>query len=148
MLQYKDYLNRVIEFSCAEHEDSFNKIAELFPNVKEIDWDDYYPSEEDVICYIIKCLLDNSGSYAEIEDWSQHDKSVNLSYIESSQELEEIKKYLGENGWIIENYEDLKEEIEEEEERLKSEDYRNSLIQEIRNKASLDQLKEFCDSLT
>lgn len=147
MLQYKDYLKRVIEYCSAESEESFNEIVELFPNVQEIDWDDYYPDSDDPISYILKFLISSVNSNSYVDEYSEYDKSVTLEYVNSLKELKDLEDILNNNGWTIDNYEDLEEEIKEEEERLKEEDYKNSLLQEIRNKATLDQLEEFIKDL-
>lgn len=148
MLQYKDYFNKVIEYYNAETEDSFNEIIKSFPKVYEMNWDDYYPDSDDPIKYILEFLINSVDSGAYVDDYSEYNKSVTLNCVDSSKELEDLEEVFNDNGWIIDNYETLKEDIEEEEKQQELEKTKNNLIQEIRNKATLDQLKEFCDSLT
>lgn len=148
MLQYKDYLNRVIEYCSAENEDAFNEVAALFPNIKEIDWDNYYPDDNYLITYILDFLIDSVDSSACVDEYFECDKSVTLDYVYSLKELEDLENILNNNGWTIDNYEDLKAEIEEEERQSKELEAKEKLIQEIKNKVTLDQLQEFYDSLT
>lgn len=147
MLQYKDYLNRVIEYYSEESEDSFNEITKLFPKVYEIDWNNYYPDGDDLINYILEFLIGSVDSPAYVEESDEYHKSVILSYVCSLEELEDLKNVFESNGWTIDNYEDIKEEIEEEEKENKVLEARENLIQKIKDTATLDQLQKFANEL-
>lgn len=144
MLQYKDYLERVIAYCDAKEENSFNEIAELFPKVCEIDWDNYYPDSDDVIDYIFESLINSIHSDAYVESYYEYDKSVVLSGVCSLEELEDLEKVLNNNEWTIDNFKDIKEDLEEENRKYET---REGLIQEIRNKATVDQLQKFVNEL-
>lgn len=147
MIQYKDYLERLIQYYSGLPEDDFIEVIKLFPNVQELNWSEYNPEDFDLSYFIIDSLIGSIDSGAYIDDYDEYTKSISLSYVYSLEELENLKNILESNGWDIDNYESLKEELEEEKRQLELEDYKNSLIQEIRNKASLDQLEEFIEGL-
>ena len=145
MLQYKDYLKKFVENYYGLTEKEFDEIANLFPNIKEIDWDGYYV-DEDLIYYILESLLKPSNAY--IEEYWTSTKTVELSYVDSLDDLEKINKCLTHNGWTINNLDEIKEEIKEENRRNLESKIRESLIQELKDNATLEQLKGFCNSLT
>lgn len=147
MIQYKDYLKGFMQYYDGLSEEKFIEIAKLFPNLEVIDWDEYYFNNEDLVEYILRQLLYNSvDSYenADLVDYSKFDRSIYLSYAESLQELEKIRECLDKNGWIIENLEDLKIEIEE---REKERNTKENLIQKLKDKASIEQLQKFIKEL-
>ena len=150
MIQYKNYLDRLIAYCEGLSEEQFNKVAELFPNLDEVNWDDYCTFDDDIIIYILTQLVKNINYDVEVYDYFEDEKRVTIHSLYSLEELEDVKKYLNKQGWSIHNLEELEEEIEDYQESLKIEDYyglRMDLLQKIKDLATTEQLQKFAEEL-
>lgn len=128
-------------------EDLFNEIIENLPevdiNLIRFDIDDSY-SVDGISMQIITHILE-SWSYVYVEDVDFENKTFELYDCTSLEDLEEIKNTF--SNWTIINYDDIVEELKSEiEENEKNMEFEN-LINIIRYKANVEQLKSFVDSL-
>ena len=124
-------------------EDKFIEIVESLPEV-DLDKADfeslyYLDVEDDIAKAIIDVIVaDWQYAYCEIADFEN--KTFELSDIESLEDLEEIKDYFSKySDWTIENYDDLKEELEQE---SKQTDNKEKLLYMISSNATLSDLEK------
>lgn len=125
---------------------NFNEIIESLP---EVDLDKVYfdslcylDVEDDIARVIIDAILsDWQYAYCEIADFEN--KTFTISDIESLEDLEEIKDYFCKNSkWNIENYEDLRDELEEQEEINKQNIAKERFLDIISSNATLSDLEK------
>jgi hypothetical protein len=126
-------------------EDLFNEIIDSLPEVDidSIDFDlNGADSLDDVAEQIISYILQD-WEYVYVEELDFENKTLTLYDVESLKDLEEIKETF--SKWTITNYDDLVEQLKEEE----NEDNKEfeSLINKIRSNATIEQLRKFVDSL-
>lgn len=124
-------------------EDKFIEIVESLPEV-DLDKADfeslyYLDVEDDIAKAIIDVIVaDWQYAYCEIADFEN--KTFELSDIESLEDLEEIRDYFSKySDWTIENYDDLKEELEQEN---KQTDNKEKLLYIISSNATLSDLEK------
>ena len=124
-------------------EDKFLEIVESLPEV-DLDKADfeslyYLDVEDDIAKAIIDVIVtDWQYAYCEIADFEN--KTFELSDIESLEDLEEIRDYFSKySDWTIENYNDLKEELEQEN---KQTDNKEKLLYMISSNATLSDLEK------
>ncbi|MEE3343912.1 MAG: hypothetical protein VZS44_07480 [Bacilli bacterium] len=124
-------------------EDKFIEIVESLPEV-DLDKADfeslyYLDVEDDIAKAIIDVIVaDWQYAYCEIADFEN--KTFELSDIESLEDLEEIRDYFSKySDWTIENYDDLKEELEQEN---KQTDNKEKLLYMISSNATLSDLEK------
>lgn len=124
-------------------EDKFLEIVESLPEV-DLDKADfeslyYLDVEDDIAKAIIDVIVaDWQYAYCEIADFEN--KTFELSDIESLEDLEEIRDYFSKySDWTIENYDDLKEELEQE---SKQTDNKEKLLYMISSNATLSDLEK------
>ena len=124
-------------------EDKFIEIVESLPEV-DLDKADfeslyYLDVEDDIAKAIIDVIVaDWQYAYCEIADFEN--KTFELSDIESLEDLEEIRDYFSKySDWTIENYDDLKEELEKEN---KQTDDKEKLLYMISSNATLSDLEK------
>ena len=124
-------------------EDKFIEIVESLPEV-DLDKADfeslyYLDVEDDIAKAIIDVIVaDWQYAYCEIADFEN--KTFELSDIESLEDLEEIRDYFSKySDWSIENYDDLKEELEQE---SKQTDNKEKLLYMISSNATLSDLEK------
>lgn len=124
-------------------EDKFIEIVESLPEV-DLDKADfeslyYLDVEDDIAKAIIDVIVaDWQYAYCEIADFEN--KTFELSDIESLEDLEEIRDYFSKySDWSIENYDDLKEELEQEN---KQTDNKEKLLYMISSNATLSDLEK------
>lgn len=124
-------------------EDKFIEIVESLPEV-DLDKADfeslyYLDVEDDIAKAIIDVIVaDWQYAYCEIADFEN--KTFELSDIESLEDLEEIRDYFSKySDWTIENYDDLKEELEQE---SKQTDNKEKLLYMISSNATLSDLEK------
>lgn len=121
---------------------NFNEIIESLPEVDldKVYFDSLYDLdvEDDIAKVIIDAILSN-WQYAYCETADFENRTFELSDIESLEDLEEIKDYFCENSeWHIENYEDLKEELEQENKNIN----KQKLLDIISSNATLSDLEK------
>ena len=143
-MTYKEFLNELEIMP----EDMFNDVINSLPkyefkfiNLKAELYD--YSSQDDLASCMIACILENWDS-VYVEDVDFENKLFSLYDVESLEDLNEIKETF--NNWTIENYDDLVELLKEEEFE-KEDKLFDSYINVIRQKASVEQLKEFISKL-
>ena len=124
-------------------EDKFIEIVESLPEV-DLDKADfeslyYLDVEDDIAKAIIDVIVaDWQYAYCEVADFEN--KTFELSDIESLEDLEEIRDYFSKySDWTIENYDDLKEELEQEN---KQTDNKEKLLYIISSNATLSDLEK------
>jgi len=132
-MNYNDYLKKCSVLTESE----FNDVISLFPEVDEVDVniDEYTGNDLDNICVEI-CngfLADNFWhAYCDTADYAN--RTLVIEDVNSLKDLEEIKNAL--SKWTITNYDELVEEIEEND----PDSERNSLIEKIRS-LSIEKLR-------
>ena len=125
---------------------NFNEIIESLPEVDldKVYFDSLYDlgAEDDIAKVIIDDILsDWQYAYCEIADFEN--RTFEISDIESLKDLEEIKDYFCKNSeWHIENYEDLREELEQEDEINKQNITKERLLDIISSNATLSDLEK------
>lgn len=124
-------------------EDKFIEVVESLPeaDLDKADFESLYylDVEDDIAKAIIDVIVaDWQYAYCEIADFEN--KTFELSDIESLEDLEEIRDYFSKySDWIIENYDDLKEELEQEN---KQTDNKEKLLYIISSNATLSDLEK------
>ena len=113
-------------------EDEFKEVLEQFPGI-EIDFstlklEDYDITQEGLAYYIFENVLSSRWNRVSIEDTYWDNKLVILWDVQSIQDLEEIKATFP--MWTIENYDEIIENIKEQEKESK----------EIQNRLQKDKL--------
>lgn len=143
MTKYQQFLESIGVIS----EDLFNKVIDSLP---EIDIDlvnfelDEADSPNDIAIRIISYILQD-WDYAYVDDIDFENKTFSLDDVDSLEDLEEIKNKF--TKWTITNYDDIVEQLKEEEKESKEDKEFESLLNEIRYKANVEQLKKFINSL-
>ena len=128
-------------------EDLFNEVIDSLP---EIDIDsvnfelDEISSLNDVALQIIRYILQD-WDYVYVEDLDFENKTLLLDDVNSLEDLEEIKNTF--TKWTITNYNDIVKQLEEEKKESEEDKEFESLLNKIRHKANIEQLKKFIDSL-
>ena len=140
--KYQQYLEKcdVID------EDSFNKIIDSFPefNMENVTIEAYYDINE--ICGAIIDSILSEWNYCYCEDVNFESRSFYLEDIESLDDLEEINNYFLENSdWTIQNYEELKEGLEEEAKTDKESNERERLLNIIKYNATIEELAQIIE---
>lgn len=130
-------------------EDKFIEIIESLPEV-DLDKADfeslYYLDIEDDIAKAIIDVIVEDWQYAYCEAANFKNRTFELSDIESLEDLEEIKDYFCENSeWHIENYEDLKEELEQENKISEQNINKQKLLDIISSNATLSDLEKIIE---
>lgn len=128
-------------------EDLFNEVIDSLPEI-DIDLVNFELDESDslngianqIITYILQ-----DWDYAYVDDLDFEDKTFSLDNVDSLKDLEEIKNTF--TKWTIINYDDIVKQLEEEEKESEENKKFESLLNEIRYKANVEQLKKFIDSL-
>lgn len=144
MMDYKSYLERILETSEAYTEEQFNaELTSLFPKVDFIDWKDYWPNDEDVIIYIFHYGVFEGMNSVTVTDYSIDKREVWLDDygFESFEDLNKAIKRLSENGWKLneENLNEIKEGLIPA--------AKDNILSRIKEIATLDQLESFYKSL-
>lgn len=143
MTKYQQFLKRIGVIS----EDLFNEVIDSLP---EIDIDlvnfelDEADSLNDIAIQIISYILQD-WDYVYVDDLDFEYKTFSLDDVDSLEDLEEIKNKF--TKWTITNYDDIVEQLKEEEKESEEDKEFESLLNEIRYKANVEQLKKFIDSL-
>ena len=141
MTNYQKFL----EASGIISEESFNKVIESFPvlDVSSIDFFEMDESEDNVARCIIDHFLSNIGDGPLYSDDVNFENKTFTIYgtINSQEDLSEIKNIFAK--WTINDYDDLVDQIEEDQSIKEIE----SLINKIRLCASVEQLRNFVNSL-
>lgn len=140
MTKYQEFLDELGVIS----EDKFNEILDSMPKDKidNISFTRlYYDDSCDCVSqYIIDEILDDWHCSSDNVDFEN--KSFELEYINSLEDLEEIKKTF--SKWTITNYDESLAICKEEQEETNE---FNSLLSIIETKATVEQLKEFVSQL-
>lgn len=121
MTKYQEFLEGIGIIS----EERFNKVIESLPglDIRSIYFRNYpIIKDEDVLVCI---LLDNIFDEVSISSADFENKEIEIEYAYSIQELDFVKNKLPK--WTIINYDDIKEDLLEEEEK-------ESLLEEVQSK--------------
>ena len=141
---YKEYL----EANDIISEGDFIEVMEWLPDVDidfgRVDWCDYTQNHETLAHDIINEIL-YRWDYAYAEDVNWENKTIEIGDVRSVEDLNELKETF--SKWTISNYDDLKQELEENIKQHKEEEEFEDLVCLVREKASLEQLREFLKSI-
>ena len=143
MTKYQQFLESIGVIT----EDLFNEVIDSLP---EIDIDlvnfelDEADSLNDIATHIISYILQD-WDYAYVDELDFENKTFSLDDVYSLKDLEEIKNTF--TKWTITNYNDIVKQLEEEEKESEEDKEFESLLNKIRYKANIEQLKKFIDSL-
>lgn len=145
MTKYEQFLEACNVMS----EQEFNEVIDSLP-VEEIDpiqcfegLDDLSDQDE-----LSRTIIDNilyDWHYVFCDTANFNSKTFELEDVDSLEDLEEIKNKF--KGWTISNYDELKEDLEKEEQLSKEEEEFDNLINTIKSKANLVQLQKFVETL-
>lgn len=144
----KTYDEFLKSFSIID-EDSFYKLMSSFSDNIDIDFNEIEwtnpCSEYDIVFDIISNILETNWECVYIDGLTLDEQSISLGDVSCIKDLEEIKNAL--HNWTITNYEELKSDLElsKKEEAEIREIY--ELMDEIKNNASIEQLREFVKNL-
>lgn len=138
MITYNDFLNKL----NIPSEEEFNEIIENIPPFEKLSDDfDFDSNWDNLVEQLFNYgVLGDEIPYAYADNIDYENKSVYIRDLENLEELEKINKILIDAGWTLKNYEDDKKFFEAEE---FSEKEKEELLKELRNSASIEQLKEF-----
>lgn len=141
MITYSEFLEQIDIIS----EEDFNEIIESLPDcdINDVEFDSYNCNDErDIADAVINGIL-NNWNLTWTDSINVDNRSFEVYDVECLSDLEEIKETF--SGWTISNYEEMKNDLLEEEksnetdkERREKESLFNSIIDEI----SLDDLKK------
>lgn len=128
-------------------EDSFNEVINSLPEV-DIDLIDFELDEADSLDNIAEQIITyilQDWAFVYIENVDFENKTFSLEDVDSLEDLEEIKNTF--TKWTITNYDDIVEQLKEEEKESEEDKEFESLLNKIRHKANIEQLKKFINSL-
>lgn len=141
MITYSEFLEQIDIIPESE----FNEIIESLPDcdINDVEFDSYNCNDKrDIADAVINGIL-NNWNLAWTDSINVNNRSFEVYDVECLSELEEMKETFSE--WTISNYEEMKNDLLEEEksnetdkERREKESLFNSIIDEI----SLDDLKK------
>lgn len=141
MITYSEFLEQIDIIS----EEDFNEIIESLPDcdINDVAFDSYSRNDERDIAYAVINGILNNWNFAWTDSIDVDNRSFEVYDVECLSDLEEMKETF--SGWTISNYEEMKNDLLEEEksnetdkERREKESLFNSIIDEI----SLDDLKK------
>lgn len=136
MITYNEFLEKCNVIS----EEDFNRLIFSLP---QYDYSNFNSPDitdiDDVATAFIECVL-NNFDWAYVDEIDVNSLELKLGDIRSIEDLEEIKELFFK--WTIINYDDLKSELEEEEEESRKETQFDIYMSIIRNKASLEDLEK------
>ena len=145
MSKYEEFLNEIGVIS----EEDFNQIINTLPvvNISSVNFGDLgeFDSYEEISRVIINYIISSNTEYGYCYDVNFEKKLIEIEDISSLEELENIKNIF--NKWTISNYDEIVKELNEQEEIDKEEKEFSELLDLIRNKASIEQLRKFVDEL-
>ena len=143
--KYQQYLEKcdVID------EDSFNKVVDSFPefDIENVDIETIvYQQDIDELCKSIIDSILNNWRYAYCDEANFDRKTFDLEDVESLDDLEEINNYFLESSdWTIQNYEELKEDLEEEAKTDKESKEKERLLNIIKYNATTEELTQIIE---
>ena len=136
MITYKQFL----ETTRFPSEEKFNNIIKELPSFDElnnsISFDPEYDDLEEWL--FINGFLYSLNNYSDLDDFNFDSKEVAISEIESLETLNELNEKLTSAGWILVNYEEEKEELEE----LNEDRNKNLWWYKHRDEVSLEDLEK------
>lgn len=144
MTKYQQFLEKIGIIS----EDLFNEVIDSLPEVDidlvDFELNDELDSLDEIARYIISYILHNWDCvYVDELDFER--KKFVLEDVQSLDDLKEIKETF--SKWTITNYDNLVEQIKEEENEDREYAEFKSLLNKIRFNATIEQLRNFVDSL-
>lgn len=112
MISYNDFLKAM----NVPTEEIFNKVIKTIPTFDEIRTDDFVcnGTEDSLTEFLICSGLLYKYQYAYLDSFDFKNKTLSV-YDLSLKELEELNKELSEYGWRLENYEEYKQALIEQE---------------------------------
>ena len=145
MITYEEFLEKNNVITESEFDDIVRTLPKV--NIIDVDFNGIYDldSQDDIAASFIVAILEN-WDWATCEDVDFDKRTFKLEDVACIKDLEEIKETFSE-WWTISNYDEMLEicKNNEKEEALKDE--KEKLICFIRNNASIEQLKEFKESI-
>ena len=143
MVTYDDYLAGIDIID----KDTFEGIVESLPEIdpNEVDWDgiDSYYDEEDLCRELISAVLKEHTKYAYVDSVNLCSRTMTLLDIADLAELEKVKEIF-KNWWEITNYEELEEDLIEEEKEEEASRKRNEVMYKL-NKLPTEVLEEILE---
>ena len=128
-------------------EDLFNEVIDSLPEV-DIDLIDFELNEADSLDNIAEQIITyilQDWDYVYVDSLDFENKTFSLEDVQSLNDLNEIKEVF--SKWTISNYDDIVEQLEEEGKESEEDKEFESLLNKIRYKANIEQLRKFIDSL-
>ena len=142
MITYNDFLSKI----NIPSEEEFNEIINNIPPFDELsDEFEFNPEWDNLAKQLFNYgVLGDTFSHAYVDDdFDYENKSTYIQDLEDLEELEKVNELLTSAGWTLENYEDDKRFFEEELSKDKLEAEKEELLKELRNSASVEQLRKF-----
>lgn len=126
-------------------EEVFNELINQLPkvNFNEVYFDDYESDSEGIVNAIMEQFLRENTKIACVRKLNFNDKEIDIVDIEDYEELGKVKSILLSYGWNISNLDYLESIISENKEEH---EYEN-LLSQIKDKATIEQLKKFVSNL-
>ena len=143
MTKYQQFLESI----CVIPEDSFNEVINSLPEV-DIDLIDFELDEADSLDNIAEQIITyilQDWAFVYIENVDFENKKFSLEDVDSLEELEEIKNTFTKCN--ITHKEDIVKQLKNEEKESEEDKEFESLLNKIRYKANIEQLKKFINSL-
>ena len=147
MITYSEFLEEIGIID----EYGFNEIVESLPDcdINDVDFDVYTSCKQDIANEVINGILNNSWSPVWADNIDVDNHSFEVCDVEYLSDLEKIKETF--SKWTISNYEEIKNDLLEEEksdETYKERKEKESLFNSIIDKISLDDLKKLVNDYT
>ena len=141
MITYKDFLDKV----NIPSEEEFNEIISNIPPFEELSAEfEFDPQWDNLAEQLFNYgVLGDTFSHAYVDSFDYDDKSTYIQDLEDLEELNKVNEILTSAGWTLRNYEEDKKFFEEELAKEENDAKKEELLNELRNSASIEQLKEF-----
>jgi len=144
----ENYYKRFLSNAGVISEENFNNILNSIAPIIDlkmfntIDFD--ITDDEDGIARSFFDLYLSYYDWAYIDSISYNLKTIELSDVKSLEDLEDIKSDFDSIRWIIKNYDELKETLEEEEKEEREAEERVDLVNKIQS-LPIEKLKEIVE---
>ena len=146
MMTYSEFLEKLGIID----EYDFDEIIESLPecDINDVDFDIYNCCyKQDVADTVINEILNNNWNFVWADNIDVDNHSFEVCDVEYLSDLEKIKETF--SKWTISNYEEIKNELLEEEKSDKTErKEKENLFNSIIDKISLDDLKKLVNDYT
>lgn len=135
--EFEQYLTSCT--GCGVSEKEFMEVIKLFPKLENYSLGlEINSTQEEIANELLMENFVNKYLYAYCDEININDQSVYIHDIDYTNDLIHLAEELSEYGWKIANFNELKEDLEEEENR----DKREELLSIIETKFSLSELEK------